>query len=233
MFIDSSTHRMPCISSAKSQHSRTLFLHPSNLLHLLRVLYHLTGFGAVLITSGTYVLPVLHTCLTERPLEHLYNTLWQGETSPLPPVEALRKLRQLLIDGEERGNSGGKNQPTHVCRTLLRANILMPLAGIISADGRRTHARRSSAHFPVRRFSGSAQVCRDYKKSHPATVIVVVTLRLQLTVQCKAKPKELRSSSHFSLVVNNLDSAVHALHLSFGWTSSRVRLAFCLLVYTW
>ncbi|CAM9303796.1 unnamed protein product, partial [Ectocarpus sp. 12 AP-2014] len=89
--------------------------------------------------------------------KHALHAADKGETSPLPPVEALRKLHRLLMDGEERGNSGGKNQPTHVCRTLLRANILMSLAGIISADGRRAHARHSSAHFPGRRFSALAQ----------------------------------------------------------------------------
>lgn len=103
------------------------------------------------------------------------------------------------MDGEERGSSGGKNQPTHVCRTLLRANILMSLAGIISADGGRTHARRSSAHFPGRRFSASAQVCRDYIKRSSGHVVAVATLRLQSTVSARQSQELQASLSSLSL----------------------------------
>lgn len=50
----------------------------------------------------------------------------KGLLSPLPPIDVLRKLRRLTTE----------HQPAQLYWSLLRRSVLMPLAGVIGADGR-------------------------------------------------------------------------------------------------
>ncbi|CAN0153339.1 unnamed protein product [Pylaiella littoralis] len=64
----------------------------------------------------------------------------KGELSPLPPVEALQKLRCLVTDNNSNDDENGSSKISQARWILLRQKVLMPLAGIIGADGRGRHA---------------------------------------------------------------------------------------------
>jgi len=72
--------------------------------------------------------------LSSTPSECLLAPVPKGSPSPLPPIDALHKLRRLIKGGEHSKDCIG--QSAHVCWALLQRNILISLAAVIGADGR-------------------------------------------------------------------------------------------------
>lgn len=84
----------------------------------------------------------------------------QGELSPLPPTEQLRKLFELLKDNENTVSREVSDQSARICWILLRQNILVYLGGIIGADGKGAYVGRGRpSSFPSQR--STIQVSND------------------------------------------------------------------------
>lgn len=74
------------------------------------------------------------------------NSPAQGMLSPLPPVEALQKLRNLVTENSTNDDENGRSRLSQASWTLLRRKVLMPLSGIIGADGRGGHTAFKLLH---------------------------------------------------------------------------------------
>ena len=75
------------------------------------------------------------SCVNWRPSPILVSqSIAKGLLSPLPPIDVLRKLRRLTTD--HKNNKESIHQPAQLYWSLLRRSVLMPLAGVIGADGR-------------------------------------------------------------------------------------------------
>lgn len=71
-------------------------------------------------------------CTNGRPAKNFPKPTAKGLLSPLPPIDVLRELRRLInVNNTKHSERSGQD-----CWTLLRRNVLIPLAGIIGADGR-------------------------------------------------------------------------------------------------
>lgn len=79
---------------------------------------------------------ILHSLapFPQTPLPSLAHRTEKGFLSPLPPIEELQKLRDLITDDKSSKENG--DQSAQIYWSFLRRKVLIPLAAVIGADGR-------------------------------------------------------------------------------------------------